>query len=237
MRKILRKVTVTGADDSVNIDHLNKIYHEFPFVEFGILLSSSSEGNSRFPSKSWLSDFSQTELPRSGHLCGKIVRDLLKNGIWPCQYDEIHFDRYQINTHGTKHKVNLDKVAEEIRKQNESEIEIIFQYDNENNEVLNHCVSKGLNISALFDVSHGSGLLPKSWPKMLDISCGYAGGLSPNNVSENLKLIDPLIPIEKTTWIDAETHLRSLDDQIFEIDKVRKFLENALPYVIERNLQ
>ena len=54
MRKFVTKVTVTGADDSVDVDGLIDLSKEFPFVEFGILLSKSSAGSARFPSGLWL---------------------------------------------------------------------------------------------------------------------------------------------------------------------------------------
>lgn len=51
MKKFLTKVTVTGADDSTNIDEMFAIRDKFPFVEFGILLSErhSHAGTARFP--------------------------------------------------------------------------------------------------------------------------------------------------------------------------------------------
>ena len=62
MRKILNKVTVTGADNSTHINDLIGLYKEFPFVEFGILLSLSSEGGPRFPSMDWLDDMGELKM-------------------------------------------------------------------------------------------------------------------------------------------------------------------------------
>jgi hypothetical protein len=45
----LKQVTITGADDSINYHKLFDISHQFPFVEWEILLSKNSEGYPRFP--------------------------------------------------------------------------------------------------------------------------------------------------------------------------------------------
>jgi hypothetical protein len=58
MKKILDKITVTGADESTQIDDLYSIQEKYPFVEFGILIRSTdiikSSFYSRFPSVEWL---------------------------------------------------------------------------------------------------------------------------------------------------------------------------------------
>ena len=87
--KILNKVTVTGADDSVkDIEELREIQKEFPFVEWGILLSASSAGTNRFPSQSWIWDLIQNSSPSkehiikhlrfnlAGHICGRWIREI-----------------------------------------------------------------------------------------------------------------------------------------------------------------
>jgi hypothetical protein len=85
---------------------------------------------------------------------------------------------------------------------------------------------------------------------------GWAGGLTPTNVAEQLKKIEPIIHVKDVEevqwnqpyklvpqnkhWIDAETHLRSFKHQngselvqdVFDLDKVRQFLEAAKPWVI-----
>lgn len=62
------------------------------------------------------------------------------------------------------------------------------------------------------------------------VNGGFAGGLSPNNVVENVKSIKKIT--DKNIWIDAETRLRTSLDLVFDLNKVEKFLENVKPYVI-----
>ena len=40
----LNRVTITGADDNTPVEALNDLAAEFPFVEFGILVSRAREG-------------------------------------------------------------------------------------------------------------------------------------------------------------------------------------------------
>ena len=84
IKKIINIVTITGADDSIDPIELCKIADEFPFVEWGILLSKSSVGNPRFPSYNWLGELLKLQsyndvkkMSLSGHICGRLVRLLL----------------------------------------------------------------------------------------------------------------------------------------------------------------
>ena len=81
------------------------------------------------------------------------------------------------------------------------------------------------------------GVLPDKWPEPNGDYCGYAGGLSPDNLAEQLEKIDKAITNKDggfyAIWIDAETHLRSPDNQRFDLDKVVKFLETSEPWVIK----
>jgi hypothetical protein len=58
------------------------------------------------------------------------------------------------------------------------------------------------------------------------------GGLSPDNLEEQLLKLDEVVGSD-TIWIDAETHLRSNGDEIFDLEKVKQFLEVAKSRVIE----
>ena len=59
--------------------------------------------------------------------------------------------------------------------------------------------------------------------------------MGPDNIEQELKRIEevvdksgnPYMPI----WIDAETLIRSEDDAVFDLNKVRKMLDAAAKYV------
>lgn len=243
--KVLNKVTVTGADDSTDINKMFEIQEKYPFVEWGILLSekySLNDGAGRFPSKKWLVDlinsnsYKRPSLNLSGHICGKWVTKALL-GEFPC-LESIHgnfpnyFSRFQLNTHAELHKVDFDKLDGVLKTLRSKAQNVIFQLDGVNDIMVPMWKRNHRNISGLFDLSHGAGTLPSTWPKPIEgMYCGYAGGLSPDNVVGEMEKI-LVANGDKETWIDAETQLRSPDNRVFDLDKVVQFLENSKPYVI-----
>jgi hypothetical protein len=239
-RRMLDRVTVTGADGSVDPGDLVAIAEDFPFVEFGILLSKKHKGGLRFPSMEWLKDLdsicsSGADLALSGHICGYWVRNICLGGseffgeldpAWKM------FDRFQLNFHAEPHKVNLAGLKKMLSDNLGTERQVILQHDGVNNFFFS-ALSNSSEIDAvpLFDLSGGAGRVPGSWPKAIPgVYCGYAGGLSPDNLEEQLEMISAVIGPE-TIWIDAETHLRSKDDAIFDLAKVRRFLEIAEKWI------
>lgn len=234
----LRKVTLTGADDSIKPERLFELSEKYPFVEWGILLSRNSKGSARFPSSSWLMELEaldrtwyESELQWSGHLCGGYVREILMGNMK--FVEEIGrawdiFQRIQINTHGIPHQYDS---TEMIAAMKSTDKEFIFQYDNENTAILTDAIDNRVNCSTLFDLSHGAGLLPKQWPEPIKgIISGYAGGLSPENVEDQIKLIaEKAGDIE--TWIDMETHLRSDNGKVFDLKKCETVLEICKKYI------
>lgn len=238
----LTKVTMTGPDDTTTLADLERVSEKYPFVEWGILLSRSSTGGRRFPSRKWLEKLYAVaynsitqfkEMKFSGHLCGAYVRQLLLGNtdfvseigsMWDM------FSRIQINTHGVKHPYHGILLTTALSQYPDKEF--IFQYDNENREILNAMRNYSrAKISTLFDLSHGAGVLPEQWPHLIPgISCGYAGGLGPDNISEQLQLIAGKVG-DGETWVDMETKIRSEDDRIFDLDKVETVLEICKPFI------
>jgi hypothetical protein len=223
MNKIIDRVTVTGADDSTDIGLLKKIHEQFPFVEFGILMSRKCFGMPRFPSKEWLSKLDDAYcyegISFSAHLCGEYVRDLLQGKNYHEIADTLGletplFHRVQLNTHGIKHKFNTDSVHDLLQTADFNGQHYIFQQDGANDK-LRDCVLD-FNVQSkhfLFDLSHGAGVVPKDWPARIEGKyCGYAGGLSPENVAGELAKLENLLTTATAGWIDAETKLRSDDN-------------------------
>ncbi len=250
---MLKMVTVTGADDSVKPSDLAEIAAEYPFVEFGLLFRGTQNrekppisNRPRFPSFDWLMEMLAVVGPKhrlslSCHLCGQGVRDFLE-GVFLAtpQPFNLLFKRIQINTHGIPHVFNSRHVRETAHRMTLNDQQVIFQYDGVNSDIMLSCVGRhplddheGLNIAALYDLSHGGGVLPETWSHPLAktaIPCGFAGGLSPENVASQIAKIQVVMG-DANFWIDAETHLRSDGDKQFDLVKVRSFLEAAKPYV------
>lgn len=231
----ISKVTMTGADDSIQPVKLLALSAIYPFVEWGILLSRNSQGSNRFPSLQWMDRLSNElcevdhHLNFSGHLCGQYVRQILMGS--PQFLREIgmmgaFFKRFQINTHGQPHDFDIKGLREIVQAASnlENGVEFIFQYDNINTEAFDMTAAECKNVSALFDLSHGAGVLAEHWPEPLaHVKCGYAGGLSPENIIDQLKRIEDKVG-DKEIWIDMETHIRSDNDKLFDLKKVEAVL-------------
>lgn len=235
----LKYVTMTGADDGTDITHLLELSKEFPFVEWGLLVSTKTDYRPRMPSPQWIyqlltaAEFDDINL--SLHICGKPVRDMLM-GVFHERLTWLlseRFQRFQINTHAEKHEWDYNGITL-IRSFG---LKPIFQIDGINESLFDECCEDNVpQLQAIFDLSHGAGVLPKSWPKVYgednngdEIHCTYAGGLGPENLSEQLKRIADVAG-ENTVSIDMETRVRSNNDQTFDLSKVRKCLEIAQPY-------
>src|SRR6185503_2749693 len=121
----LDRVTITGADDSIDPKTLVRLSRRFPFVEWGILLSESSfpRGSVRFPSRAWVETLLATDgsslLQLSGHLCGAWVRsaclgDHAFGRDWP-DVGRVAFNRIQFNFHAITHTVRVAEFAHLLR--------------------------------------------------------------------------------------------------------------------------
>lgn len=231
---ILDRVTMTGADDSVDPDQLVQISKCFPFVEWGVLFSGKKQGGPRYPSSTWQNELwkaASQGLQLSAHLCGRWVRDLVLKATpsWWTEHGDFTkaFARVQLNFHGEYHKAALGFV-QTLR---EHPHDYIFQHDGVNDGLISSFTRKDhLKVFPLFDRSGGAGLSPKEWPRPIWHYSGYAGGLGPDNLREEL---DRILQVARghRIWIDMETKIRSNDDKMFDLDKVVRCLELVAPLV------
>jgi hypothetical protein len=235
----LKTVTITGADDSIQPMQLLPLRDKYPCVEFGILLSAKRGGEPRFPSREWIGGLallkaSRPELNLSAHLCGRVVRDIC-GGDWSeaerlvqggFGKDSI-FGRVQLNFHAELHEVDEAKFLAGLRARKQ---QFVFQMDTVNNYLFDMAANAGINAVPLFDGSHGNGRLPPLWPEPIYPYCGYAGGLSPANLEEQLAHLAGTVG-DCEIWIDCETRVRSNNDQQFDLGLVEAFLEVAAGFV------
>jgi len=232
--KNIKIVTITGADDSVDQSKLFELAELFPFVEFAILIRKDSN-TLRYPSFSWIKKLSEmyesNKINLSVHLCGSWVRDICK-GNWSIlenkEFMEIFqiFQRIQLNFSPYVRNIDRDVFIDSIISKKELENkQIIFQLKNINDELFVKAKENNLNVVPLFDISGGNGLLPESWP-FSDEFCGYAGGLNPDNVENQ---INEIMKVSSDIWIDVESGIRT--DNIFDLEKVKMFLQRSSPYV------
>jgi len=245
----LRKVTITGADDSIQPVELFVLKQKYPFVEWALLLSSKSQGFPRFPSGGWLHDLNSiikyppsrippplsTKLELSGHFCGKLVSNFVRGKLpdesemEPWIFDM--FQRIQINFHGIPQTPTPEFYQDLPTQLKNSGKQYIFQADGVNETLFWGMLRRNVDAVPLFDLSHGGGVLPEDWPKPFpNVMCGYAGGLGPNNLQQQLEKISALVG-DHPIWIDMETNVRSDNDLQFDLEKVEACLKIAAPYV------
>lgn len=224
-------VTITGADDRVDIRDLVKLSEAFPRVEWAILVASVDRfGTPRYPSLEWISRFRETPgLRRAMHVCGAASRDF-QLGQW--DQGETAFARCQINGWNRKRGALVGTPRD---------FELIIQcqsVDDLGDAILDAIVLD--RASVLFDVSGGRGIRPgsdvietavrivretkerlsfsKDWNKPLRV--GFAGGIGPTNVEEVIRTLGP-----GDYWLDMESGVRT-DDRL-DLKKVRDVLQTV----------
>lgn len=224
---MLARVTITGADDGVDPRALVALAREFPFVEWGILMSTKRQGTARYPSHDWIVRLmvaaSGTPTMLSAHLCGDRARGALAGDV-----NEVDsaFQRHQINGF-TAPAARLVALARTCP------IEFILQVRDEAQIQPAADVARAIGTDAegraslLYDPSGGRGIEPFRWPVVpFGVRMGYAGGIRPDTVEEVISAI-PLT--SEPYWIDMESGVRVGDR--FDLDLCREVLTRARPLV------
>lgn len=221
----LTRVTLTGADETVEPRILCDLSRIYPFVEWGILIGSQ-DGKHRFPSSQWIATLLQKRRPEmqlSLHICGKHLRDIAKGEALDFTLNYPHFQRCQLNWHAEPQGEIAHNIVGAFKEmQGTWQPEIIFQLDEANDHLALECSRTSLKVAGLHDMSHGAGKLPESWlPSFHKFPIGYAGGLGPENLAEELPKI--LEVAQGDIWIDMETKL--FDGLQFSFTKCLQVLE------------
>ncbi len=191
-------ITFTGADDGTRTEDLLTFAAQHPKTEFGILLSASRAGTSRYPTLPWIQNVPRS-LRLAAHVCGSWAAALAERG----EQAEVEaliggFQRVQINV--GRAPQDLDPLVGFAARLG---VEVILQSRDRS------AFPAERRISWLFDASGGAGIVPAAWPRHHeDRQVGYAGGLGPANVAEVVAGLDASGPY----WIDMETRVRNEDD-------------------------
>jgi hypothetical protein len=224
---MLRYVTLTGADDGVEISNLVELSNEYSYVEWGILFSKSKVGESRYPSINWRNNLlNYSGMNLAAHLCGGYIADIF-NGNFSFSRDPLFskFSRIQLNLgNKVEEALNSREFFEAIKDCGKT-IMLGGDYTDIKSDYINEYVVP------LFDISGGRGL-PGVWktPYVVNekkIFCGYAGGLGVDNIEKELNNISNIN--NGDFWIDMESSLRSND--LFDLNKCKVILEKVRPWV------
>jgi hypothetical protein len=237
----LRFITFTGVDERTDFDRLIDLViaagNNARFLEWGVLYAPSKAGTGgRYPSLEWLEDFAakanEAGLNIALHICGQAVKDLLESVRTRERSDSVRrllalaekFGRVQLNTVGKEADEYVFKQLIALLSRNQNRTCVLLQW-NERNQALCRRLSMEHSFEALVDGSGGRGIVPAGWPSLSghDVRrVGYAGGLGPNNILEQLPLIYAAAG-DKTFWIDMEQSLRDENDD-FVLDRCQQVL-------------
>jgi hypothetical protein len=228
----LTRVTITGADESIDVYDLCRLHDEFPFAEWGILMSSAREGKDRYPSRRWLDHLMRRTtglLPLAAHLCGAFSRDAIDGPfLWAVERPELfaRFQRLQFN--GAEYSAATQKRAC-LYAEHFPHKEFILQVKTFDG---GHAVGPH-SPSLLLDRSGGRGVELAEFPRAVPgVRCGYSGGFGPDNLDRVLATLTAL-PGDGGFWVDMETNVRTAREggrDAFDFDKVRQCLEIAAPF-------
>jgi len=161
----------------------------------------------------------------AGHLCGQYAKKALEGDSTFVQklHEEYGFLRIQLNP--TKaHGVNLPRDIMTYMPTLRSlcakfpQVEFILQVNSETARLAYPLMDDPLpNTAFLFDSSMGMGKVPTVRPPPVlhpGVHCGYAGGLGPHNLHEELvKIAEAVCSYSPTrsrpVWVDMESSLRA----------------------------
>lgn len=224
----LDRVTITGADDHTSILEMVDISEEFPFVEWGILVSKSREGSARYPSRRWCRELTEHVHPEhtkrervAMHVCGLWARQVFDGSLLWSDIPSVRLiaQRFQINGKPPEFPANLNAVNSWVSTQ------FIFQVPSASKFAVTLRESKG-DAAVLFDRSGGHGKSPseleRPWPTWY---CGWAGGIGPDNARETAQRIETMAP-RQPFWLDMEGRVRDEDDRL-DMRKVVQVLESV----------
>lgn len=117
--------------------------------------------------------------------------------------------RVQLNFNHRRAPVDLSALAALLNQF--PDMTVITQHNTANEDVWKS-LAGWINHAVLFDSSGGNGVECKAWPSPISgVSCGYAGGLGPDHLAEEL----PRICAAANTrpyWVDMQGKLRTSED-------------------------
>lgn len=230
----LHTVTISGPDDGTAQQDMLDISKEYPFVEWGILLSSRTDARPRYPTPEWidgLEEMARQGVLLSGHVCGGWAGRICK-GRFAEPLDRPFFRRTQLNVAQFFQKEVRDvALMAGCLPRNREYIVQVGHAIREGLALARDIQQHGHAVSVLYDASGGRGATPEQWPTPeFGIKFGYAGGLGPENIAEQLAIITSMGG-DASIWIDMESRVRTDDGQRLDLDKVRQCLEIARKYV------
>lgn len=202
---MLKLVTLTGLDNHTDVGALVRLQERYPFVEFGVLISSSLSNqntNRRYPHLTLLKRLRGAGLHLSCHVCGTAARAIVTDNDWS-EVEKLVgpqlelFQRIQLNI-GPFRRFSRDiafpppwSYLLQLKR-----FTACYEFYREKP-----------NVFGFQDNSGGTGTYSADWMNLDGRYFGYGGGLGPENCGEAVREIAAVHPGD--FWIDMESSLRS----------------------------
>jgi hypothetical protein len=225
-------VTFSGVDESVHPAQLLEIRSHYFAVEWGIRLAEDQEKRPLFPGISWIKGLPPAS-NLSAHLSGRLARDFLagNDADLIARYGEILplFRRIQISCEAAKiDSKGWSAIADRYK---DKKLTIEVSAENPNPPLLEMKLAGPFSV--LFNRGQGSAQWPKA-PKGAN-GCGYAGGLSPENLSKQLSLLMSAARQAEYWWVDVNSSLRMIKDgrDFFSVEISKKVVREIEGYFLD----
>ena len=240
----LKFITCSGCNETTSIPELLNLLSEFPRAEIGVQVSNkkASYGSSRYD---WICSLWCLVLHRrvtinaALHVNLQWVEDFGQGIVAPELEEFLFFDnndgtpffqRVQLNFKiGREKTPDIDKLEQAIRRFPRHRF--ILSYNQSNKRLIQELYVRNVKFDCLFDESFGAGIVPatRDEPAFIDVLQGYAGGITPDNVVQELCKIAQTNKqgyCLQDVYIDAH---KGLEDEFthFDINKCRAYLTNA----------
>lgn len=219
--------SLAGIDAQTDPGDLIRLGADYPFVEWAVLYKGYDGDKPRYPTDNWIRDFkSAPPSPQIAiHLCDDAITGFIDNRLDVMDMMQ-GFQRVQLNATVAHLAWDAGQLADRVAA--ETQWQFLFQFS-QNKADYYPLFHRLANCDVLFDESAGRGVETTQWPQPIAGKlCGYAGGLTPDNIADNLAKIDQVAG-NRDVWIDMESGIRT--DNRFDAVKAERILMLAAAYV------
>lgn len=242
----LSVITCSGPNEKNQVSEILDFLKAFPAVEIGVQVSDH-KASYGLPRYDWIQALSVEARRRKQsvraalhinmgwckQLCDGIVASELADFIGLTDgMEHPLFSRLQLNFSTGKDQYIVDSAKPETVADvmaSYPDRRFILSHNARTDSFVRKIDTLGMSFDTLYDASFGEGILPDNRPAPAFSTHlqGYAGGLSPENVSNELDKIIRVVPSGRLFFIDAEGKLEN-EHGAFCIKRATAFVSNAL---------
>lgn len=221
--------TFTGIDAKTDLDRVIALSEEFPFLEFGVLLSlTPGDKDARYMAPSVvelvLKKLASHDVNIALHVCGSAVNAYVA-GDQVVKHPALYADRVQLNFSANRAPFSVEELDKVIST---APYKIITQHFPPNADLVSALKAK--NHQVLFDLSGGRGIEADEWPDAFENKAtGFAGGLGPETIEAALpKILNS--SRAGNSWIDMENRVRT--NGYLDLDLCEAVAKKVAPFIV-----